>query len=212
MNTIVKSWEHKPTVPAPSAVPSGHTQVHLANQLKRDSWLVKKNAVPEVETIGTLLGQIDQNAAGSHDAAGNTSGETSAKETVSPEPIVKLDELTKKNVGSFYAIQEWEGYVTKISEGTVFADLVDLVPRNETRPSFQAEIPIHEFADDEADTLASGSVFRWSIGYYRYFSGRKDRLSRIRCRKLPILLAADEAAIEEEARGFGNLFHEPKNS
>jgi hypothetical protein len=212
MNTLVKPWKHRPTASAPSAAPSGYTQVPLPNQLEGEPWLVKKNAVPEVEPIGTLLGTIDHNAANSYNAPGNTSGETSEKESVSPEPIVKLDERAKKSVGSFYAIQEWEGYVTKIAEGIVFADLVDLVPRNETRPSFQAEIPIHEFADDEAETLAPGSVFRWSIGYYRYFSGRKDRLSRIRCRKLPTLLAADEAAIEKETREFGKLFHDPTNS
>lgn len=81
-----------------------------------------------------------------------------------PRPLIRPREnVDEKAFGSFCAIQEWEGYVTKFSDGIVFAELVDVI-KNEKRPSTLAEIPYIEFQDEDVDQIREGSVFRWSVG------------------------------------------------
>lgn len=65
-------------------------------------------------------------------------------EALPPAPLVKASQKSQK--ASFYAIQEWEGYVSRIDRRYLYADLVDLVT-GETKPSTTAKIPIQEIPD-----------------------------------------------------------------
>jgi len=150
---------------------------------------------------------LEVEAAGQSDT-GNTSlkkQKISFEKRAFPSRLKRKDYADARNEGSFCAIQEWEGYVTKIVNNIVFADLVDLV-RNEERPSTTAEIPSVEFQDDEVNDLHIGTVFRWSIGYYRSRTGQKDRVSRIRLRKLPVFGKVDRTDVDREAQEFLTYF------
>jgi hypothetical protein len=67
---------------------------------------------------------------------------------------------------SFAALQEWEGVVTKVKDGIVYANLVDITA-NETSFEEEAEIPFSEIRSEEQMRAVPGAIFRWTIGYYR---------------------------------------------
>lgn len=90
---------------------------------------------------------------------------------------------------TFHALQEWEGYVTEISDMEFNARLTDLTSRAKYA-SEEASIPRDEISDDDADKMQVGSIFRWVIGYER--KGRaKKRVSQIVFRDLPMITKSD---------------------
>jgi hypothetical protein len=121
--------------------------------------------------------------------------------------IKERENIDEHALGSFYAIQEWEGYVVKVEDGIVFAELIDLVT-DQTRPSTIAEIPIEEFSDEEEKYILAGAAFRWAIGFYRRRSGQQDRVSRIRFRKMPLYLRSRYSSINKNADKIVEFFQE----
>jgi hypothetical protein len=121
--------------------------------------------------------------------------------------IEERENIDEQTLGSFYAIQEWEGYVVKVEDGIVFAELIDLVT-DQTRPSTIAEIPIEEFPDEEEKYILAGAAFRWAIGFYRRRSGQQDRVSRIRFRKMPLYLRSDYSSVKKNADKLVKFFKE----
>ena len=90
---------------------------------------------------------------------------------------------------TFHALQEWEGYVTEISDMEFTARLTDLTS-GAKYASEEASIPQDEISDDDADKMQVGSIFRWVIGYER--KGRaKKRVSQIVFRDLPMITKSD---------------------
>lgn len=90
---------------------------------------------------------------------------------------------------TFHALQEWEGYVTEISDREFNARLTDLTSGAEYANE-EASIPLDEISDDDADKMKVGSIFRWVIGYER--KGRaKKRVSQIVFRDLPVITKSD---------------------
>ena len=85
---------------------------------------------------------------------------------------------------AFHTLQEWEGYVTKISETNFTARLIDLTA-GQTHESKEADIPIEEVSDNDIDELKIGSLFNWLVGYERSITGTKKRVSMIVFRNLP---------------------------
>lgn len=83
---------------------------------------------------------------------------------------------------TFAALQEWEGLVTGIGEGVIFADLIDLTSKQEIVGE-TAEIPLEEISDDDRDRAVAGAIFRWAVGYVRKPSGQKMRGSLIYFRR-----------------------------
>jgi hypothetical protein len=59
-----------------------------------------------------------------------------------PPPLIRG--IQKSQIRSFYAIQEWEGYVSGIDQKYLYAELVDLVT-GEKRPSTHAKIPYRKY-------------------------------------------------------------------
>ena len=90
---------------------------------------------------------------------------------------------------TFHALQEWEGYVTEISDTEFTARLTDLTS-GAKYASEEANIPLDEISEDDADKMRVGSIFRWVIGYER--KGRtKKRVSQIVFRDLPMITKSD---------------------
>jgi hypothetical protein len=123
-----------------------------------------------------------------------------------PSPLLGGSPLFfKQSEGSFFAIQEWEGYVSCVTDEFLRADLADLVT-GETRPSMTVEIPLEEIPEDDIRKIRIGSVFRWSIGYYRTRAGQKDRVSRIVFRQLPRWSLEELADARSEADDLAAFF------
>ncbi|MDR6305950.1 hypothetical protein GGQ85_003677 [Nitrobacter vulgaris] len=85
---------------------------------------------------------------------------------------------------SLEPLQEWEGYVSTIAEGSFTARLVDKTKGNSVEDE-EADFPIDDLTDEDRQLLVPGAVFRWVIGYQRTMSGTKRRVSQITFRRLP---------------------------
>lgn len=94
---------------------------------------------------------------------------------------------------TFYARQEWEGYVVAINGTEFTARLVDLTAGT-AHESEEAEIPLEEVSEADAQRMQIGSIFRWAIGIRRSATGQKERVSRIVFRDLPAVSRKDEQA------------------
>ena len=94
-----------------------------------------------------------------------------------------MEVLTKLRP-TFSALREWEGYIVRVTDTHILADLIDLT-KGANRANEQAEISIEEFSDSDREKLAPGKVFRWAIGYQRSPSGTKMRGSQFVFRELP---------------------------
>jgi hypothetical protein len=92
---------------------------------------------------------------------------------------------------TFYARQEWEGYVVAIDETEFTARLVDLTTGSSYEEE-EAEIPLEEVSETDAQKMQIGSIFRWAIGIRRSATGQKERVSRIVFRDLPAMSRRDE--------------------
>ena len=107
---------------------------------------------------------------------------------------------------TFYALQEWEGYVLEIDSTDFVARLVDLTAGSSYEEE-EATIPLAEISDSDMAKMREGSVFRWVIGYERSASGTKRRVSQIVFRDLPVVTKADlqksEARASETVRSLG---------
>jgi hypothetical protein len=120
-----------------------------------------------------------------------------------PDPLIRNTQ--KSQTGSFYAIQEWEGYVSGIDGKYLYAELVDLVTQ-EKRPTTHAKIPLPEIPETEMRWAVLGAIFRWSIGYRRSMAGQKDRVSRIRFRLLKSRPKSEIRRIEKQTEELANYF------
>ena len=98
---------------------------------------------------------------------------------------------------TLHALQEWEGYVTEISDTEFSARLTDLTSgANYARE--EADIPLDEISEDDAAKMQVGSIFRWVIGYERA-AGSKKRVSNIVFRDLSAITRTDLRDGEEWA-------------
>jgi hypothetical protein len=144
--------------------------------------------------------------AGSNSSSGATSHAEQRHAPINvlaPRSLINLKQASQN--ASFYAIQEWEGYVSSIDDIYLYADLIDLII-DEKRPSTYAKIPIVEIPEDELKLAIPGSIFRWSIGYRRSAAGQKDRVSRIRFRLLKSRPRFEIEAIDKQTKTIENYF------
>jgi hypothetical protein len=101
---------------------------------------------------------------------------------------------------SFYALQEWEGYVTEILEDSFRAILVDITAKS-SEPEEQIQLSFDELAfEEDKSSMRIGSIFRWAIGYERMASGQRKRVSQILFRKRPAWTKADLSAARSAAQ------------
>lgn len=88
------------------------------------------------------------------------------------------------------ALQEWEGYITRIGAEDFTARLIDLTA-DASYEEEEATIPRTEISEDDAERMREGSIFRWVIGYERSPSGTKKRVSQVVFRNLPVVSRSD---------------------
>jgi len=98
------------------------------------------------------------------------------------------------------ALQEWEGYVTDISEDGFIAELVDIT--NPETPNEQGDFLISDLRNDDLALLRPGAVFRWIIGYEVTNSGGKRRFSQIIFRRLPQWTQSDISNAASQAKSL----------
>jgi hypothetical protein len=109
---------------------------------------------------------------------------------------------------TFSPLQEWEGYVTEVTQTHMIANLVSISEKLSGRTSadLRAEIPLEELSDDDVRKVAPGRVFRWAIGYQRTPQGTKMRGSQIVFRDLPQWTSRELAAAATEAGHLHEFF------
>jgi hypothetical protein len=104
----------------------------------------------------------------------------------------------------FELLQQWEGTIEGVDADSITASVRDMTDR--TMPDELIEIQRMEFADADADLVAPGAVFYWSIGYRVTPSGTKERLSVIRMRRLPQPTRRQLECISREAAELSRMF------
>lgn len=105
---------------------------------------------------------------------------------------------------SFQLLQQWEGQVKEVTADSFVAIISDMTnPGNEEE---EVEIGLEEVAPDDIRLLRPGSLFYWAVGYEDGRGVPRQRVSRIRFRRLPGLTTRDVARAKETARKFATLF------
>ena len=120
-------------------------------------------------------------------------------------PVVREE---RPETPTFYALQEWEGYVVSINETEFTARLVDLTDRRRAFEEEEAEIPLEEISESDAARMKVGSIFRWVVGYKRWAMGQKERVSSIVFRDLPAVSRSDRRAGDRWAEQVLAAFRE----
>ena len=118
---------------------------------------------------------------------------TQRRPRVSPVLVLPKMSEERARTTTFYARQEWEGYVVAINATEFTARLVDLTA-GASYEEEEAEIPLEEVSEADAERMQIGSIFRWAIGIRRSATGQKERVSRIVFRDLPAMSRRDEQA------------------
>ena len=121
---------------------------------------------------------------------------------VSPAMSFPLGIEPAPRTTTLHPLQEWEGYVTEITENEFVARLIDITAGlpHETE---EAVIPLAEVSDHEALNIDVGSIFRWVIGYERASGGIRKLVSRIVIRDLPRMTERELREGSEWARRVG---------
>ena len=138
--------------------------------------------------------------------AGGSSGST---EALSNGPVVQLDDVIHATykTPSMHPLQEWEGWVVEVGDHEFVARLTDLTAEPGA-PEEEAIIPNSEISEDDLKRLRQGDIFRWVIGYERWPSGTKKRVSQIVFRDLPIMTSQDKSMGEEWARNVSQALRD----
>jgi hypothetical protein len=87
-------------------------------------------------------------------------------------------------IDTFFAVQEWEGYVVAINADNFTARLLD-ISAGGTKETEEADLPLSDLSFEERQNLKPGAVFRWAIGYEISKKGQRKRTSQIIFRQLP---------------------------
>lgn len=148
-------------------------------------WASKKEALngPAAETPDT----------GNGEAKPLVTEPTQRPPSVAPVLVWPKVSEERPRITTFYARQEWEGYVVAINGTEFTARLVDLTAGT-AHEGEEAEIPLEEVSEADAQRMQIGSIFRWAIGIRRSATGQKERVSRIVFRDLPAMSRRDEQA------------------
>ncbi len=137
------------------------------------------------------------------------------KQNTNPEAekISNLSENTQQNyprvelvapVRNFTMLQQWEGRVISVSEDSFIA-----IISNRTNPQNsqeEIEIELSEIPHDDTNLISPGAFFYWSIGYEDGSGIPRQRVSRIRFRRLPNWTKREINLAKQQSKRFSNLF------
>ena len=97
-------------------------------------------------------------------------------------------------------LQRWEGVVLRVNADSFVARVVDATAEH---PDEEVELPKDDLSPFEIDLLQEGAIFYWTIGYrQRLPRGQRERISRIRLRRLPAWSRAELAAARARAESL----------
>ena len=105
---------------------------------------------------------------------------------------------------SFQLLQQWEGQVKQVTADSFVAIVSDMTNRG--NPDEEVELGLEDVAPDDMRLLRPGSLFYWAVGYEDGRGVPRQRVSRIRFRRLPGLTTRDVAHAKETAQKFATLF------
>lgn len=116
------------------------------------------------------------------------SEETSVASSASLSPVpspIKLVVPPPLTISTerFNLLQLWEGVIEEVRDDAILVTLIDQTNRN--YPEEEAEISIAEIPEGDRYLVQLGAVFYWSIGYKEGPGQPRERVSRIRLRRLP---------------------------
>lgn len=115
----------------------------------------------------------------------------------SPLKIMKQDR-------KFQLLQSWEGRVEEIKGEDFIATLLDKT--DPTNPEEGVELSLHEVSEEDQNLVRPGAVFYWSIGYEDSPGFPRQRISKIRFRRLPGWTKQEVKTAEEKANEYSSLF------
>ena len=101
-----------------------------------------------------------------------------------------------KSLDRFNPLQKWEGVVLEIHGDTFLARLADLTHPNTAE---EVELPIAEVSDADHGLMMPGALFYWTIGYLDDRYGQRQRVSRIRFRRVPAWTNEEIESARQEA-------------
>jgi hypothetical protein len=114
-----------------------------------------------------------------------------------PVSQIRVIESTTAKEERFHALQQWEGVVDAVSDGTFLARLVD---RTADGPDEEAEFDFAEIPSGDRELVSPGAVFYWSVGYGTSASGTRSRASIISFRRLPAWTEVEKRQAKERAQ------------
>lgn len=91
---------------------------------------------------------------------------------------------------TFTPMQEWEGFITSF-DGEIFTAKFCDVKDLSGVPTEEAEFDIRELAPDDRGRVRLGAIVRWAVGLERHSNDRRQRVSRIHLRRLPVFTKSD---------------------
>ena len=99
---------------------------------------------------------------------------------------------------TFTPMQEWEGFVTYCDDSIFTAKMCDVKDGNGV-PTDEVEFQLNELPPEDRSRIELGAIVRWAIGLERHPDDRRQRVSRVHLRRLPVFTKADLKRAESEA-------------
>ena len=121
---------------------------------------------------------------------------------------IKQPHLIKRKLFTFQRtfklLQEWEGKVEKVGDETFLAIIKDKTRVD--NPDEDVEIFMSEISPEDRSFVRPGALFYWSVGYEEGQGVPRQRVSRIRFRRVPGITTRDIARANKNAKILDNLF------
>jgi hypothetical protein len=80
------------------------------------------------------------------------------------------------------ALQSWEGVVLDVNDRSFVVRLVDVAGEHDDE---EVKLSREELSDFDLELLEPGAILYWTIGYRQQIRGSRERVSRIRLRRVP---------------------------
>lgn len=105
---------------------------------------------------------------------------------------------------AFQLLQLWEGKVIRVGKDNFTAILMD--KSNPSKPEEEVIIDLQEVSEDDLPLLRPGAILYWSIGYEEDLGRPRQRVSRIRLRRLPGWTKRELDEAKRKAAKLSDLF------
>lgn len=123
-------------------------------------------------------------------------------------PVVKklrvVPDVPAEFSRSFRLLQGWEGLVTQVSDDSFMAIITDKTNPNNDQE--EVELDLGEIPDEDLRFVRAGALFYWSVGYEDGLGIPRQRVSRIRFKRLPGLTMREIARAKVMADTLSSLF------